>query len=178
EEVRAAGGRPRIVQLTGATAAPAIQAAAGEGAHAVVVACGSGLTLAGLALGFKRLRREVRLIGISVQQPAARLRPWIVEAAGQAAALAGIAERLSPDDFVLLDDQIGPGYGLPSPAGIEAVRLAGRTEALVLDPVYTGKALAGLAAARSAGVIGPGETVTFLHSGGTPGLFANAAAFA
>ncbi len=120
----------------------------------------------------------MRLIGISVQQPAARLRPWIVEAAGQAAALAGIAERLSPDDFVLLDDQIGPGYGLPSPAGIEAVRLAGRTEALVLDPVYTGKALAGLAAARSAGVIGPGETVTFLHSGGTPGLFANAAAFA
>jgi len=184
------GRRPHVVQLTGASAGLGAaawvsgaaelldQLCALEGRVAIVVACGSGLTLAGLALGCKHLGRPMRFLGVSVQQPAARLVPWILEAAERAAALIGIPARLGPGDFALIDDQIGPGYGLPTPQGRDAVRLAGRTEALVLDPVYTGKAMAGLAAAARSGVIDPDEEVVFLHSGGTPGLFAAARAFA
>lgn len=185
-----AGRRPHVVQLTGATAALGAAAwvggaaelaqdlaAAGAVPDVVAVACGSGLTLAGLALGFKHLGVPTRLIGFSVQQPARRLETWVMEAAEAAGLRLGIATRLQPGDVSIVDDHIGPGYGIPSAAGIEAVRLGGRTEGLVLDPVYTGKALAGLAAGVRSGLVASGASAVFLHSGGTPGLFTHAAAF-
>jgi 1-aminocyclopropane-1-carboxylate deaminase/D-cysteine desulfhydrase-like pyridoxal-dependent ACC family enzyme len=116
-------------------------------------------------------------VGVSVQQPADRLLPWICRSAEAIAVRLAIPERLDERDFDLIDSQIGPGYGLPSPPSLEAVRLAGRTEALVLDPVYTGKALAGMAAAVREGRYGNRPSALFLHSGGTPGTFVHAAAF-
>jgi 1-aminocyclopropane-1-carboxylate deaminase/D-cysteine desulfhydrase-like pyridoxal-dependent ACC family enzyme len=183
------GRRPFIVQLTGVSAPVAVagwiagaaelmQGFGGADPDVMVVVCGSGLSLAGLALGFKHLGCRTRLLGISAQQPEARLKPWIVHVARDAAAHLGLEVVLDPDDFDTLDTQIGPGYGLPSTESLEAVRLAGRTEGLILDPVYTGKGLAGLIAARAAGLVGPADRVVFLHSGGTPGLFAHASAFA
>jgi 1-aminocyclopropane-1-carboxylate deaminase/D-cysteine desulfhydrase-like pyridoxal-dependent ACC family enzyme len=143
----------------------------------MAVVCGSGLSLAGLALGFKHLSCPTRLIGISAQQPAARLKAWIVDAAAEASSRLNIATRLEPADFEIIDSEIGPGYGMPSSASIDAVRLAGRTEGLLLDPIYTGKGLAGIIACLRSGLIEPGDNVVFLHSGGTPGLFAHAPAF-
>lgn len=70
------------------------------------------------------------------------------------------------------DSQVGPGYGQPTAAMTEAVELVARTEGILLDPVYTGKAMAGLQSLISNHAIAPGETVVFWHTGGAPGLFA------
>ena len=180
--------RPFVVQLTGETAplgvtawvsgAAELMAGFGTPPDTLVVACGSGLTAAGLALGFKRAGCPTRVLGVSVQQPAARLTPWMLEVAARAAELIGASTRLLAADITITDDQVAPGYGQPSPRSVEAVRLAGRMAGLVLDPVYTGKAMAGLIAACRTGLVPPGSRVAFLHSGGTPGLFHHAAAFA
>ena len=69
---------------------------------------------------------------------------------------------------------IGAGYGVPTPAGLEAIRLLARQEGIFLDPTYSGKALAGLIAHIRQDQIAPAETVVFLHTGGTPALFAHA----
>jgi 1-aminocyclopropane-1-carboxylate deaminase/D-cysteine desulfhydrase-like pyridoxal-dependent ACC family enzyme len=180
DELHGRGLKPKIVHLPGRTAALAAAAWA-EGAAEldaqfreagivparIVVAAGSGLTAAGLAAGFARLGDETRIHVVSVQQPAARLRAWIDEV------IARLAD--AQPEYDVTDDEIAPGYGLPSPAALDAILLAARTEGLVLDPAYTGKAMAGLVA------VAPkirGETVVFLHSGGTPGLFAQSAAVA
>jgi 1-aminocyclopropane-1-carboxylate deaminase/D-cysteine desulfhydrase-like pyridoxal-dependent ACC family enzyme len=169
------GRRPHLVQLTGLTATTGVAAWAAAAAElvadldrlqaspqAIVVAAGSGLTAAGLALGLARLGRPVPVLAISVQQTALRL---------------GWPPDTTPRALDVDDAQIGPGYGRPSADSLAAVRLAGRTEALVLDPVYTGKALAGLMAATRTGRFGPRGSVVFVHSGGAPGLFAHAPAF-
>jgi 1-aminocyclopropane-1-carboxylate deaminase/D-cysteine desulfhydrase-like pyridoxal-dependent ACC family enzyme len=189
-EYEAAGRKAHVVQLTGASAATGVAGWIAGAAELrrdfesgfgmpdkVVVVCGSGLSLAGLALGFKHFGCATRLIGISAQQPAARLKPWIVSAAREAAARLRFGTRLEESDFDIVDSEIGPGYGMPSTASIAAVRLAGRTEGIVLDPVYTGKGLAGVAAALRDGRIEKRDFVVFLHSGGTPGLFTHAAVF-
>ncbi|CAH1678091.1 D-cysteine desulfhydrase [Hyphomicrobiales bacterium] len=187
----AKGRNPFIVQLTGVSAAVGVCgwmsgaaeltrdfAARGAVPDVMVAVCGSGLSLAGLALGFKHLGCRTRLLGISAQQPAPRLKAWICGTADEASTLLGIDTRLTDDDFDIIDSEIAPGYGKPSPASLAAVRLAGRLEGLVLDPVYTGKGMAGLATAARTGVIKPEHSVVFLHSGGTPGLFTHAEALA
>lgn len=186
------GGRKAfIVQLTGISVATAVAGWVSGAAeilndceandfappNVMAVVCGSGLSLAGLALGFKHIGSRTRLIGVSAQQPAERLKPWIAEAAAKASSRLGFSVRISEDDFDIVDSEIGPGYGKPSPGSLAAVRLAGRTEGLVLDPVYTGKGLAGVRAAVASGLIEAGDRVVFLHSGGTPGLFVHASAF-
>ena len=75
------------------------------------------------------------------------------------------------------DSQVGSGYGQPTPAMIEAVELVARTEGILLDPVYTGKAMAGLVALVRSGAIGPDQTVVFWHTGGAPGLYASPEVF-
>ncbi len=190
QEFRAAGHTPYVIHLPGASAGLCVAAwvagateldaqfaATGIDPDRLVVACGSGLTLAGLALGLKRAGRRCRVTGISVQQPAARLVPWIVEASGRALPLLGEGAALGAADFDVIDGFVGDAYGAPSAAGLAAVRLAGSREGLVLDPIYTGKAMAGLAACARDGRIAAHDSVVFLHSGGLPGLFANSTAF-
>jgi D-cysteine desulfhydrase family pyridoxal phosphate-dependent enzyme len=190
DELREKGHVPYVIHLPGASAGLGVAAWVGGARELdgqftqlgidpdrLIVACGSGLTLAGLALGLKRAGRRCRVSGISVQQPAARLVPWVVEAASRALPLLGEGPALAAGDFDVIDGFVGDSYGVPSPEGIAGVRLAGSTEGLVLDPVYTGKAMAGLAACLRDGRFASGETIVFLHSGGTPGLFANTDSF-
>ena len=193
--LKAQGRKPFVVQLTGVSASvgvagwmsgaaemigdfDAIAARTGRRPDGVVAVCGSGLTLAGLALGFKHLGEHARLIGVSAQQPQARLKDWITTTANAAAPWLGIDTRLDPNDFDIIDEAIAPGYGQPSGRSIEAVRLAGRTEGLVTDPIYTGKGIAGMQIAIADGRIARGSSLVFLHSGGAPGLFTQTAAFA
>jgi 1-aminocyclopropane-1-carboxylate deaminase/D-cysteine desulfhydrase-like pyridoxal-dependent ACC family enzyme len=100
------------------------------------------------------------------------------EIANHATELLGSPVRLVAGDFETDQSQIGPGYGLETPACLEAISLLARTEGILLDPVYTGKAMAGLLADIRAGLIPPSETVVFLHTGGLPGIFAHAQALA
>lgn len=184
QAVREAGGKPFLVQLPGETAPLAAAAwalateefiadfdTAGTAPDLLALACGSGLTLAGLALGFARFGLPVRLLGVSVQQPEARLRPWVEQVIARTAALLDWDPAGAMDLVTITDDQIAPGYAQPSEAGLRALHLAARTEGLLLDPSYTAKAMAGLAAAAPRG-----GSAAFLHSGGTPTLFAQAAA--
>jgi 1-aminocyclopropane-1-carboxylate deaminase/D-cysteine desulfhydrase-like pyridoxal-dependent ACC family enzyme len=140
-------------------------ARAGEPPELLAVACGSALTLAGLAVGFARLDLPTRLLGVSVQQPAARLMPWVADVAARTATLLRwhVPDAMARVDIT--DDQVAPGYAQPSAAGLAALALAARTEGLVLDPSYTAKAMAGLLAAAR------GRRAAFLHSGGLPALF-------
>jgi 1-aminocyclopropane-1-carboxylate deaminase/D-cysteine desulfhydrase-like pyridoxal-dependent ACC family enzyme len=190
EVVRAEGGTPFIVQLPGETAALAAAAwalaaeelaadfeAAGSAPDVLALACGSGLTLAGLALGFAQFGLPLRLLGVSVQQPASRLAPWVEEVIGRTAALLGWDAAGAMAAVTVTDDQVAPGYAQPSEAGMRALLLAARCEALTLDPAYTGKAMAGLAAAVG-GLVPRGGSAAFLHSGGTPTLFQQAPAIA
>ena len=190
DELRARGLRPHVIHLPGESAGLGVAAwvrgaleldaqfsAMGIDPDRLVLACGSGLTLAGLALGLRRAGRRCRVTGVSVQQPASRLVPWVVEAAARALPLLEPGPALGAGDFDMLDGFVGAAYGVPSAEAIDAVRLAGRSEGLVLDPVYTGKAMAGLVACARDGRVGAGEHVVFLHSGGAPGLFASTDAF-
>jgi D-cysteine desulfhydrase len=124
----------------------------------VVVAVGSGGTMAGLVAGLG----PARVLGVETgAADDARDR-----VAGMVAGLGGCAEGLR-----LRADQVGPGYGRLTPAAVAALNDAARYAGVVLDPVYTAKAFAGLVAAVADGEIRPGRRTVFLHSGGLPGLF-------
>jgi D-cysteine desulfhydrase len=79
-----------------------------------------------------------------------------------------------PDDFVVNQDYLGGGYGVVGELEREAIRLTARVEGLLLDPVYTGRAMGGLMDMVRRGLIGPDETILFWHTGGMPALFAYA----
>ena len=145
--------------------------------QAVFLAAGSGLTVAGVALAFKALGLPTRVVGVSVQRSADFIRPLIIERANAAAQLLGLTVRLVADDVDIDDRHLGDGYGQSSPAGMQAMQLAGRTQGIVLDPVYTGKAMAGMLAQLREGRWRGDAPVVFFHSGGAPGMFAQAAEF-
>ncbi|MBI3997926.1 MAG: pyridoxal-phosphate dependent enzyme, partial [Armatimonadetes bacterium] len=89
--------------------------------------------------------------------------------------LLGLDWRPHPDDIVVTDEYVGERSSVPTPAGLDAIRLVARTEGILLDPVYSGKAMAGLIDMVRRGQFGPDQTVVFWHTGGQPALFAYAA---
>ena len=185
DRLRASGRKPMLLHVVGVAGAlgaaayvPAAEELAAQFAArriepaAMYVTAGSGLTVAGLALGLKHLQVATRVIGICTQKEVAFLHPIVVRRANEAASLLGLSTRIEDADIELDDRQIGPGYGIATSRAVDAIELAAGTEGLVLDPVYTGKGMAGLAAHVRAGRWAAGDTIVFLHSGGAPGLFA------
>ena len=141
---------------------------AGIGGATVVLPSATGGTQAGVLTGLSLASPPIHdVVGIAVAAPAAELRPTIL------AMLDGLVELIGqrvPDERVLLeDDQRGAGYGHPTAAATEAATLLARTEGILVDPIYTAKALAGLVARVRDGRLG--GPVVFWHAGGTPGLF-------
>ncbi|MFO0801267.1 MAG: pyridoxal-phosphate dependent enzyme [Gemmataceae bacterium] len=131
-------------------------------------ATGAGVALGAAALG---LSSAVRLI-------CPMHWPWhiptaIAADANAAAERLGIDHRLRPEDIDADENFIAPGYGLPSPAGREALHLLATTEAILTDPVYSAKALAGLIADVRARKYRPGSVLVFFHTGGVPAVFAD-----
>src|SRR6202040_715927 len=103
--------------------------------------------------------------------------PWhiptaMAKEANAAAEMLGLPPRLTGDEFDADESYVAPGYGLPSPAGREALELLATTEAILVDPVYTAKALAALIADVRARKYRPGSTIIFIHTGGVPAIFA------
>jgi D-cysteine desulfhydrase len=138
------------------------------GVRHVVVAVGSGGTMAGLVA---TLGPE-RVLGIdagALPDPGGRVRELVGGLAD-----GGVGSR-RPASLRLRSDQVGPGYGILTPGATDALLAAARCEGLVLDPVYTAKALSGLAASVADGDVGSGEPVVFVHTGGLPGLFGHEA---
>ena len=135
----------------------------------IICAEGSGGTHAGVALGAKLFLPGTKTMGIMVDSD-----PFDVITLGimrETAALLQTDVEVGPEDIHLLD-MCGPGYAIPSPEGNAAIRLMAENEGLFLDPVYTGKAFAGLVKLAREGAFKPEDNVLFLYSGGAGGLFA------
>jgi D-cysteine desulfhydrase/L-cysteate sulfo-lyase len=180
-ELGAAGRRPYVIGVGGSGLTGAVgQVLAGfellEGAAAggfvpddLVLPSATGGTHAGLLAGLATAGAATRVHGIAVARPGHELRPAIAALLAELATLPGLAT--VADERILLDDgELGPGYGVPTPSGEEATRLLAASEGILVDPIYTAKALASLVARVRRGDL-DGRTVVFWHAGGLPGLF-------
>ena len=183
DEVRAAGGRPYVIPGGGSNALGAmgyvacaeefLQQAFDQGVafDRMVVASGSAGTHAGLLVGLTGCNANLPLTGVNVRRPQAEQEGNVHALALAAAELAG-APPPPREAVVCRDEWVGAGYSLPTPQMVEAVRMMARLEGVLLDPVYTGKAMAGLIGLVRRGEIGSGERVVFVHTGGAPVLYA------
>jgi D-cysteine desulfhydrase family pyridoxal phosphate-dependent enzyme len=141
------------------------------GIDAFVVPSGSGMTHAGFLVGLRALGVSAPVFGICVRRDADAQAQRIATNCRNVEELLGLSSVVSGDDVRTTDAVLSPGYGRLNDATYEAVLLAARTEGLLLDTVYSGRALAGLVHLANEGVISPGSKVVFLHTGGTPALF-------
>jgi len=140
-------------------------------------ASGSRGTQAGLTLGAKIHAAPYTVYGVAVSGGESFKRERALRIANEAATIAGVSTRLTTDDLVTDQRYIGAGYGIATPECLEAIRLLASTEGILLDPVYTAKAMAGLIDHVRRGELDPDAPVVFLHTGGVPALFAHAASF-
>ena len=144
----------------------------------IIVPNGSSGTHAGLAAGFASVgMNSARITSYAVLHPAEETKYRTHELAEATLALLDPRKSIDSEAIHVRDDHLGEGYGLPTSAMLNAVRTMGRTEGLLLDPVYSGKAFAGVLAAVRSGAYRPGEAILFLMTGGVPGLFAYQPAF-
>lgn len=182
EELRLAGRRPYVVPIGGSSPVGALGYAAAMRELAeqlgddqepqIVHAVGSGGTLGGTILGTRLYLPGARVIGISVgrvTKPFQKIAQTLAESASE---MIGARQSFDPAEIEVYEDYLGERYGVPTEEAIEAILLAARTEALALDPVYTGKTMAGLIDLARKGVIDRDRTTVFIHTGGSPALFA------
>ncbi len=148
-----------------------------ERAARLYFASGSRGTQAGITLGAKHFGAPYEVYGVAVSGGESFKRERALRIGNEAATLARIATRLTPDDLVTDQNFIGPGYGMATPECVEAIRLLAETEGILLDPVYTAKAMAALIHHARAGALDPSASVVFVHTGGVPALFAHAQLF-
>jgi D-cysteine desulfhydrase family pyridoxal phosphate-dependent enzyme len=186
EELSARGQRPYVIPLGGSNPIGAtgyvaamlefVEQARASGLRfdAIVFATSSGGTQSGLVLGAKLSGYTDRVLGISVDQRADQLVPLLVDLANATSQHIRAAITFSTQDFEVNDHYLGGGYAVLGDPEREAIRLCARTEGVLVDPVYTGRALAGLIDLIRAGEFKPGQNVLFWHTGGTPALFAYA----
>lgn len=184
EEVRIKGEDPYVIPLGGASRLGALgyvraadelaaqyEAAGARPPELIVLPLGSGGTMAGLLVGVRRRFPGTRVLGISVSRDSAWFRDRVSTIANETARVLGMKDVFGPDDVWVEDGYVGPGYGVPSPGSVEWIQRAARAEGVLLDPVYTDKAMHGLQGTIAAGRIAPGTRVLFLHCGGGPSLF-------
>jgi len=143
----------------------------------VIHATASAGTQAGLVAGFAAAGDRVPVTGVSAGMPADELSEIVLSIARESSLLISSVNSVTPEMVIIDQSQVGPGYGLPTDAMREAVRVAARTEALVLDPVYTGKAMAGLLEMVRSGRFGSEDNIVFVHTGGVAGLLAYGSVF-
>lgn len=185
DELRQAGHTPYVIPVGGSNAigtlgyASAMHELAGQlGALEMSVSrlyfsSGSGGTHAGLLLGQHLFGpANLRLVGVSPSNKAEVITDKIASIANDAAQQLGLNVAFSPDNVLVYDQFVGLRYGISTPQSLEAISLFAESEGVLLDPVYTAKAAAGLIHDIRTGQINADETVIFLHTGGSPALFA------
>ena len=137
----------------------------------IVCAVGSGGTQAGLLLGGKLSDLGARVVGFNVCQTAEHFQGLIGRLVAETIERYDLSVRIAPDEIILVDGYVGRGYALSRPEELELIRTVAREEGIFLDPVYTGKAIFGLADQIRQGRFRKGEKILFLHTGGIYGLF-------
>lgn len=140
----------------------------------LIVPAGSIGTMAGLIVGARYFQAPFKVIGISVKLDRETLAEKIAGLANETAQLSGMNLTFAPSEIKIYDEYVGEGYGMPTPQCVEAMRLVARTEGLILDPVYSAKAMAGFADLVRQGKFTSQDTVVFIHTGGAPSVFAYA----
>ncbi|NLX10185.1 MAG: D-cysteine desulfhydrase family protein [Chloroflexi bacterium] len=184
-ELQAQGRRPHVIPYGGSNRygllgyVAAMQEAAAQTAairpfDAYVFATSSGGTQAGMLLGARvaGLPDETRLLGISVDKPRDALRDDVLRLVQDGAALLDLDAPPDPAAILINDDYLGGGYAVIGEPEREAIRLLARHEGILVDPVYTGRALAGLIGLIGQGAFPVGQRVLFWHTGGVAALFA------
>ncbi len=181
-ELKAQGRKPFVVPYGVSSARGALayastiveiarqSAEAGFTPRAIVHCSGSGGTQAGLVLGARAILPKTRVLGIDIDAEPDRVRADVLRYGEAGSDLLQVP--WEPADVEVVAGHVGPAYGVPHAATLEAIELAARFEALILDPVYSGKDLAGLISLIREGRFGADEDVIFLHSGGEPAIFA------
>jgi L-cysteate sulfo-lyase len=137
----------------------------------VVHATGSAGTQAGLIAGLAGIRSGIPLLGIGVRAPREKQEENVFKLACATAELCGIPGAVRREDVVANSDYVGGGYGFSTPASIEAIKSLAQLEGILLDPVYTGKGMAGFIDLIRKGMFKRGQNIVFIHTGGSVGLF-------
>ena len=137
----------------------------------VVCASGSTGTHAGLVTGFYGNNSNIPVIGINVSRKKQQQEELVYRLVRQTAAHVGIESAIPQNAVLCFDEYVGPGYSLPTPQMAEAVRMLARLEGILMDPVYTGKAMAGLVDLVRKGYFKKEENILFVHTGGSPALY-------
>ncbi len=186
ESLRSAGRKPYVVPYGGSTttgAAGFVEAVReldqqlsqlGESITHVVFASSSGGTQAGLMVGKSLFGLDSQLVGIAIDKGASGDVPFaehVLRLANATAERLGVPHRFSASDVILREDYLGQGYGVVGELERRAIRLVARTEGILLDPVYTGRAMGGLIDMIERGELSRAHSVLFWHTGGTPALF-------
>jgi D-cysteine desulfhydrase family pyridoxal phosphate-dependent enzyme len=184
ERLRSEGKTPYVIPAGGSNALGGLGYALAAGeildqaetlgieVGSVVFSTASGGTQGGRIAGFARRHAAVEVIGINVDVRDAELADKVAAVAHGTADLLGLGDLGVAREIEIVDDYGGDSYGLPTPEMRETVSLLAHLEGLVLDPVYTGKAMAGLCGLVYQGRFDAGRAVVFVHTGGLPGLFA------
>jgi L-cysteate sulfo-lyase len=184
EAVRRRGGRPYIIPGGGSNAIGALgyvdaglellqQANARDlRTDGVIVGTGSTGTQAGLVCGLEGANAGIDVLGICVRRPQAPQEEAVHQTASATALHLGIKGGIDRARVMANGDYVGLGYGIPTAGTLEAIRIAAEQEGLLLDPVYTGKAMAGLIDLCRQGFFAKDQNIVFLHTGGSAALFA------
>jgi L-cysteate sulfo-lyase len=184
QEVRDRGGKPYVIPGGGSTPVGALGYVAcalellyqandmGLKIDTVIHATGSAGTQAGLVTGLEGTNSGIGVYGISVRQPKEKQEEAVHELTSATAEYVGVKGGIPRERIVANGDYVGGGYGVPTPGMVEAVTLTARHEGILLDPVYSGKAMNGLIDLCRKGVFKKDETVVFVHTGGSAALFA------
>src|SRR5688572_11064355 len=183
DELRAAGQRPYLIPTGGSVPIGAAGyvtmvaellgqlVTAAKTPSRLYFATGSLGTQAGLVVGARAFSAPFAVYGVAVEHPVAKLIAYGVALANATAETLGLDQQFSGEDIRIDGGFVGETYGAPTEEGLEAIRLLARSEAVLLDPVYSGKAMAALIAHVRAGELDPDQAVVFLHTGGGPSLF-------
>jgi D-cysteine desulfhydrase family pyridoxal phosphate-dependent enzyme len=189
EDLRARGYRPYVIPVGGSSAVGVLGYLSGSGELIeqlrfakerpvrLYFASGSRGTQAGLTLGAKVCDAPYEVYGVAVSGGEPWKRERALRIANEAAALVELPTRITAEDLRTDQRHIGAGYGIPTDECLEAIRLVAQHEGVLLDPVYTGKAMAALIHHVRSSELDPGSSIVFLHTGGVPALFAHAGAF-
>ncbi|MEM7338729.1 MAG: 1-aminocyclopropane-1-carboxylate deaminase [Actinomycetota bacterium] len=137
----------------------------------IIVCTVTGSTHAGMVAGFALENRDDRrVLGVDASGTLDQTTEQVTRIATQTAAAIGVDRALRNDEIMIVDGYVGPAYGVPDAATVEAIHMAARTEEMLTDPVYEGKSMAGLIGMIRSGEIPPGSRVLYAHLGGQPAL--------
>jgi 1-aminocyclopropane-1-carboxylate deaminase len=143
----------------------------------IIVCSVTGSTHAGMIAGFAGMDRPRRVLGIDASAKLAETRAQVEKIARNTAELIGLGRELRDDEITVLPGWAGDFYGIPVQSTLDAIRLTGRLEGMIIDPVYEGKSMAGLIDLIRTGQIASDSTVLYAHLGGQPALNAYSALF-